>query len=67
MAEGLVKGEGFATDASVIKADANRQSGVPGTEALDWLDKKLVAALFVNISMDWMKKTVAQQSLKISL
>lgn len=33
LAEGLVGGEGFATDASVIKADANRQRGVPGVEA----------------------------------
>ena len=33
LAEGLVGGEGFATDASVIKADANRQRGVPGTQA----------------------------------
>ncbi|TFI59653.1 DDE transposase [Sphingomonas parva] len=28
--EGLVGGEGFAVDASLIKADANRQRGVPG-------------------------------------
>lgn len=33
MKEGLVAGEGFATDASIIKADANRQRGVPGDEA----------------------------------
>jgi transposase len=32
LAEGLVGGEGFAIDASVVKADANRQRGVPGTE-----------------------------------
>lgn len=38
MAEGLVKGEGFATDASLIKADANRQRGVPGADAIDWGD-----------------------------
>ncbi|HBE92160.1 MAG TPA: IS5/IS1182 family transposase [Gammaproteobacteria bacterium] len=38
MAEGLVAGEGFATDASVIKADANRQRGAPGGEALNWLE-----------------------------
>ncbi len=31
----LVGGEGFAVDASVIKTDANRQRGVPGSEA-DW-------------------------------
>ena len=33
VSEGLVGGEGFAVDASVIKADANRTRGVPGTEA----------------------------------
>ncbi len=32
VAEGLIGGEGFATDASVVKADANRQRGVPGTQ-----------------------------------
>ena len=32
MSEGLVGGEGFAIDASVIKADANRARGVPGIE-----------------------------------
>jgi transposase len=36
MAEGLVEGEGFAVDASVIKADANRVRGVPGTQEIDW-------------------------------
>jgi transposase len=34
MAEGLVGGEGFAVDASLIKADANRQRCVPGAEGL---------------------------------
>jgi transposase len=33
MSEGLVGGEGFAVDASVVKADANRARGVPGAEA----------------------------------
>src|SRR5579863_143206 len=33
--EGLVGGEGFAIDASVVKADASRQRGVPGQE-VDW-------------------------------
>ncbi len=32
MAEGLVGGEGFAVDASMIKADANRRRSVPGSE-----------------------------------
>jgi transposase len=36
MTEGLVGGEGFAIDASVVKADANRARGVPGKQAMDW-------------------------------
>jgi transposase len=34
--EGLVGGEGFAVDASLIAADANRQRSAEGTEAVDW-------------------------------
>jgi transposase len=34
MAEGLVGGEGFAVDASMIRADANRQRSAPGSEGL---------------------------------
>lgn len=34
VAEGMVGGEGFAVDASLIKADANRQRGVEGTKGL---------------------------------
>ncbi len=41
MAEGLVRGEGFAIDASVVKADANRQRGVPSTENIDWSSPEL--------------------------
>ena len=40
MAAGLVKGEGFAVDASIIKADASRQRGVAGDE-VDWCDPAL--------------------------
>lgn len=36
IAEGLVRAEGFATDASIIKADAQRQRGKPGDAAIDW-------------------------------
>ena len=36
MTEGLVEGEGFAIDASVVRADANRARGVPGAEAMEW-------------------------------
>jgi transposase len=34
MAEGLVGGDGFAVDASLIKADANRQNGFEGQQGL---------------------------------
>src|SRR5215212_2329367 len=36
MAEGLVGGDGFAVDASLIKADANKQRSVEGSEEGDW-------------------------------
>src|ERR1700741_4423817 len=36
MNEGLVEGEGFAVDASVVKADANRARGISGTDVIDW-------------------------------
>jgi len=36
MSEGLVRGEGFAVDASIIKADANRARGIPGAEVAQW-------------------------------
>ena len=38
MTEGLVQGEGFATDASMIKADAQRQRSCSGDSAIDWGD-----------------------------
>jgi hypothetical protein len=41
MAEGLVKGEGFAVDASIVQADANRRRGVPNETPIDWSDPKL--------------------------
>jgi IS5 family transposase len=36
MAEGLVGGDGFAVDASLIKADANKQHSAQGSEEVDW-------------------------------
>jgi transposase len=36
MAEGLVGGDGFAADASLIKADANKQRSVEGSQEVDW-------------------------------
>ena len=34
--EGLIGGDGFAVDASLIAADANKQKSVPSSEATDW-------------------------------
>jgi transposase len=34
--EGLVGGEGFAIDASIIRADANRRRGTPSTAQVEW-------------------------------
>jgi transposase len=36
MSAGLVKGSGFAVDASIIAADANKQHSVAAGEAIDW-------------------------------
>ena len=36
MKEDLVRGEVFAPDASVIRADAQRQRAVPGAEIVGW-------------------------------
>jgi len=41
MAVGLVGGEGFAVDASVVEADASRYTGVNGDTEIDWSDPKL--------------------------
>lgn len=44
--ERLVSGEGFAVDASLIKADANRQKGIEGEKGLH---RKLRAERSMNI------------------
>jgi hypothetical protein len=36
MSEGLVRGEGFAVDASIIKADAKRAHGGVGADTTEW-------------------------------
>ena len=41
MRAGLIKGEGFAVDASLVKADANRQRGASCEETVNWTDPKL--------------------------
>ena len=42
MSEGLVKGEGFAVDASLVKADVSRQTAIPGNElsSVNWREPK---------------------------
>src|ERR1700746_743440 len=40
--EGLVGGEGFAVDASLVEADASRQRGVPGGDA-EWSDRRSIS------------------------
>lgn len=39
IAAGLVGGEGFSVDASLIKADVNAAKRVPGDEPVDWPDR----------------------------
>ena len=39
MTEGLVSGEGFAIDASVIKSDASKDHSLPGNEPINWKDE----------------------------
>jgi hypothetical protein len=36
-----VRGEGFAVDASIVQADANRRRGVPSEKPIDWSDPRL--------------------------
>ena len=42
MEAGLIKGEGFAVDASVIEADASRFRRIEGSE-IDWTEKQLAS------------------------
>lgn len=41
MAAGLVKGEGFAVDASIISADVNTARSQPANESVDWNNEAL--------------------------
>ena len=49
MAEGLVGGEGFAVDASMIVADAHRQRGVATPDQLDPKAKRAVTEYFATL------------------
>lgn len=41
MSAGLIKGEGFAVDASLIAADANKQHSITRGDSVDWTDPAL--------------------------
>lgn len=41
MSAGLIKGEGFAVDASLIAADANKQRSITRGDSVDWTDPAL--------------------------
>jgi len=41
MSEGLVRGDGFAVDASIVQADANRRRGIPNEQPIAWSDPQL--------------------------
>src|SRR6185295_3883243 len=55
IAAGLVGGEGFAVDASLIVADANKQRSIPGTEI-----SSAFAALMPAMRADWKKTCLAE-------
>lgn len=65
MAAGMVKGEGFAVDASVLEANASRYRGKPPAE-LDWTDaqrqKRAVAEYLAAIDAEAQSTEVADRS-----
>ena len=52
IAAGLVGGEGFAVDASLIVADANKQRSIPGTEWSKELDPQAAGRADEGVSRD---------------
>lgn len=56
MKVGLVGGEGFAVDASVVEADASRYQRVEGSE-VDWSDEQKAQRRSVNTSRRWRART----------
>jgi len=57
MDEGLVGGEGFAVDASLIQADANKQRSAPGDE---WRVEDIPARRSGTIWRGWITRPLAQ-------
>ena len=66
MTEGLVRAEGFAIDASVVKADANRRRGVPSEEGIDWSNPQLGTRAVRRICRRWNKRVRSVLPLRTS-
>jgi transposase len=66
MEAGLVKGEGFAVDASVVAADASRQRSVPDGATVDWKDPTL-STRAVREYLDALEDEPQAQPRKLSL
>ena len=62
IAEGLVGGEGFAVDASLIKADANKQRSAEGSEEVDWEAMAPRADRCGSISTRWTMRPGARRA-----
>ena len=62
MTEGLVGGEGFATDASFIRADANRARGVPGDQVPRWEEPSRAVREYL---AGWRRTTRSLQTMTI--
>ena len=55
IAEGLVGGEGFAVDASLVAADANKQRSFASTDEVDWRELATTRRSVRNISIGLMR------------
>src|SRR6202795_1271359 len=61
--EGLVGGEAFAVDASLVEADANRHRGVPGAEA-NWRDGQSISRPMREYLAPWDQSEVEKSTPK---
>lgn len=57
MSEGLVGGEGFAIDASIIKTDANRANVCTAEDPKDWTEGEAPARAYANTWLYWKMQT----------
>jgi len=68
MGEGLVSGEGFAVDASIIKSDASRDRSLPGDEPINWKDEvRATRAVKEYLTALEEENPVAKQPKRVSL